>query len=607
MPNASFGQARRFAGSPGEIAPLALSALLVSSLTVALLLTLGLILQILAPTGAADGVSSDPVAWLNEAVLVRQFGERPDKRLFVVIVAGLALSAGLAGGRVILVRESRRLALQKSLAIKQALHDQAHRLGTGDWLGTHQTRPELLFGERAAELRAGFERWWSSIPGDAVAVLCLVGLASVIHLWLTLLALLLAVFLRRQQVYLRQQAEQAATKWSERSALAHEELTDSIHQAFLVAGYGLARAPGDPFADKLRRYETVARHEASAGTLQRPALLLAVLGMAAFLLLIVGFNVLSQPPSMSVAGSVVLGAALLCAFAPAARLYDLPDSLSSPDKAAHEILLYLERQPSVTETAPAVPLERLKRELTCEHVTWADQAGRRLLNDVSFSIAAGKKAAVISSDGPTPPALAALLVRFHDPASGLVRYDGRDLREATLATLRGRILLATADGLLFNGSVSENIACGESGFTSVQITEVARAVEAYDFIQALPQGFSTSIGDRGSRLRPHEAFRIGLARALLRDPSVLIVEEPKETGDAKVAQQLDLALQRAAQGRTCVTLATRLATLRSADRIFLFHEGKLAADGTHADLLQASDLYRHINYVRFNAYRGRVQ
>src|SRR5262249_12287586 len=177
---------------------------------------------------------------------------------------------------------------------------------------------------------------------------------------------------------------------------------------------------------------------------------------------------------------------------------------------------------------------------------------------------------------------------------------------ATINSVRSQVGVLLPGQVLVTGTVSENIACGDTRLSARDVLEAARQSLAYDFIQKLPHGFETVVGEHGLHLSTAEAFLIGLPRLLVRKPSVAIVGESAEAVDAASDETLLTALDRLAANRTLIILARRLATLRSADRILLFHEGKLHSMGNHAELLADSALYRHLNYVRFNEFRDQV-
>jgi ABC-type multidrug transport system fused ATPase/permease subunit len=239
-----------------------------------------------------------------------------------------------------------------------------------------------------------------------------------------------------------------------------------------------------------------------------------------------------------------------------------------------------------------------------ESVTLADRQGRKLLDNVSLTIPARAETAIVASDPSVPIALAGLLARFYDPAAGQILYDGHDIRSVTLRTLRQQATVVVGDGQLFEGTIAENISCGEERYTQLQIIDAAKQARAYNFVKELPQGFATVVGPQVRRLDPGQAYRIALARVALRDPSLIVLQEPSERMDDAAGPHIEDALRRTGQGRTVVLLPTRLDTLRSADQVILLDEGKVVGEGTHQELLKSSDLYRHLIYVRFNPYGG---
>jgi ABC-type multidrug transport system fused ATPase/permease subunit len=368
----------------------------------------------------------------------------------------------------------------------------------------------------------------------------------------------------------------------------------------------LSRIPGEPRDDTLRRHRQEAERAATSGLIVGPFLSVCVVGGAALALLLIGINVFRDPPGMTIGATVVLGSSLLVAFFPARRLSRLRAALPLAERAATAIFAYLDREPAFAEVAGASPVGRVREKVDLESVMLADRQGRKLLDRVSLTIHAGSKTAIVASNSTVPIALAGLLARFYDPAAGQILFDGQDIRRATLQSVRQQATVVTGEAQLFSGTVSENIACGEDRFTQLQITDAAKQARAYNFIQQLPQGFSTIVGPQGHRLDAGQAFRIALSRVALRDPSVVVIQEPRGTLDRDVEGHIDEALRRMAQDRAVVLLPTRLDTLRSADRVVLLHQGEVVGEGTHPELIQSSELYRHLTYVRFNPYRGEV-
>jgi ATP-binding cassette subfamily B protein len=196
-------------------------------------------------------------------------------------------------------------------------------------------------------------------------------------------------------------------------------------------------------------------------------------------------------------------------------------------------------------------------------------------------------------------AIASLLTRFVDPTIGEIRFDGKNIRWVTLDSLRMQTALVMRDQYVYNDTVMNNIGCGEPSFSLPQIVEAAKLVHAHHFIQKLPYGYETRVGDLGHPLDAGQMFRVALARAILRDPAVLIIEEPAETLDDRTKKLLDDAYARILSDRTVIFFPRRLSTLKSSDRVFVIRGGTLLAEGEHRELLRDDESYRHLYYREF--------
>lgn len=568
-----------------------------------LLIALGLAIHLL---GARNGDVAPVEDWALGPVIDGRFAPWPwfgsrDRCLVAVIALGAVLAvleslAVWASGRAV-----HAWALRTCGKLKSEIRAQAIRLGPSELLSVRRSRPEELFSDAAETLRGGLVTWRLAIPRAVISLLLLIMLAMAVNAWLTLLAMVLAAVIWRFYARRRAQLEDEAHGWQQSADQSHRQLLETFRLAPLITGFGLPATPGERFETGLAEYERRAWQAHSTRSLLRPLLLLTILAAAALFLLAVGLR-----RDTSIAGSTVLITALICAYFPAWQLYRLRDRLDPAEQAADQIFAYLDQEPVIGQVGEAQPLERLQSEVRFENVTLSDRAGHTLLDETSFTLSAGQRVAIFAADAQTPIALAGLFPRFYDPTSGRVLFDGHDIARATLDTVRGQALFVTRDGPVFAGTVADNIACGDAGFTSLQIADVARKLGILESLQALPQGLSTLIGPEDLLLPPEQCFEIGLARAILREPSLLVLEEPDSDLEEPIAARLESTCQTACEGRTTIVLAARLATLRNADHVLLFHEGKLAAQGKHIDLLQTSELYRHLNYVRFTTFRNRV-
>jgi ATP-binding cassette subfamily B protein len=256
---------------------------------------------------------------------------------------------------------------------------------------------------------------------------------------------------------------------------------------------------------------------------------------------------------------------------------------------------FLERRADSGQPIDAEFLHPMTRRLEFVDVSYREPGtGRMVLENITLSVPTGTRVAVVGSDQTEVHTLAFLLTRFLDPTAGEVRIDGKNLRWVTHESLRTQVALVLQQRLIFNDTVANNIGCGDVGFSVPQIIEAAKVAHAHQFVQRLPYGYETMIGDAGHALRPGEKLRIAIARAVLRDPSLIVIEEPEGPFDHDTKALLDDTFERLRSRRTLVILSRRQSVLRSADQVFVLHQGRLAASGSHAELMQTSELYRNL-------------
>jgi ATP-binding cassette subfamily B protein/subfamily B ATP-binding cassette protein MsbA len=280
--------------------------------------------------------------------------------------------------------------------------------------------------------------------------------------------------------------------------------------------------------------------------------------------------------------------------------------LKSAEAGADRVLEVLETQERVREAAGARPLPAVRGHVRLEAVTFGYEPGRPVLHAISLEAHPGETVALVGPTGAGKSTLVSLLPRFFDPWEGQVRLDGIDLRQLPLAHLRAQIALVLQEPFLLPLSVAENIAYGRPGASPAQIAAAAAAANAASFIERLPQGYDTVIGERGATLSGGERQRLAIARALLKDAPVLILDEPTSALDAGTEALLLEALARLMAGRTTFIIAHRLSNIRDADRIVVLDQGAVVEAGTHQELLAADGLYQRLHSLQFAAPRREV-
>jgi ATP-binding cassette, subfamily B, multidrug efflux pump len=254
--------------------------------------------------------------------------------------------------------------------------------------------------------------------------------------------------------------------------------------------------------------------------------------------------------------------------------------------------------PLEVEDAPdAIPLPPISCRVEFDDVHFRYPGDEReILRGVSFSAEPGQTVAILGTTGSGKSTLVNLIPRFYDVIAGSVRLDGHDVRDVTLASLRSQIGVVMQSSLLFSGPVRDNIAYGRPDATQEQIEAAARAAQADEFIRALPEGYDTVVGERGVGLSGGQRQRIAIARALLIDPRLLILDDSTSAVDAETEAEIQASLDRLMREghRTVIVIAQRISTVRDADLILILDDGEIAAMGTHEELLRESELYNEI-------------
>jgi subfamily B ATP-binding cassette protein MsbA len=294
-------------------------------------------------------------------------------------------------------------------------------------------------------------------------------------------------------------------------------------------------------------------------------------------------------------------AALFLMYGPIKKLSRVNATLQQALAAAARIFSVLDTRMEIEEAPHAVELPPLQKQIEFQAVNFTYEDGEdRVLRDVNLRIEAGQVVALVGTSGAGKTTLANLLPRFFDPDSGRILWDGIDLRKATLSSLRGQIGLVLQETILFNDTVRNNIAYGVEETSMDALREAARAACALEFIEELPQGFDSVIGERGQRLSGGQRQRLAIARAILKNPPLLILDEATSSLDAESEALVQRALENLMANRTTVVIAHRLSTIRRADRIVVIDDGTVRETGTHDELLRRADsVYRRLYQLQF--------
>ncbi|MBI4282846.1 MAG: ABC transporter ATP-binding protein [Chloroflexi bacterium] len=277
---------------------------------------------------------------------------------------------------------------------------------------------------------------------------------------------------------------------------------------------------------------------------------------------------------------------------PVRRLGFVTNMFSRTVSAGQRILEILDTESPVKEKPGAIELGRLKGQVSFENASFSYDSAGPALNNISFSVQSGQLVALLGGSGSGKSSLINLISRFYDVTGGRVTVDGVDIRDATLASLRRNVGLAQQDVFLFSATIRDNIAYGVPEASMEQIVAAAKAAQIHDFIQSLPDGYNTWVGERGVTLSGGEKQRITIARALLTNPAILILDDSTSSVDAETERLIRLALDELIKGRTTFIITHRLPIIRNADLILMLGDGQIVEQGRHDELMAKNGLYK---------------
>lgn len=297
---------------------------------------------------------------------------------------------------------------------------------------------------------------------------------------------------------------------------------------------------------------------------------------------------------------LILYGSLFGMLDPVRKLTSINNAVQTSVASAERVFEFIDLKSDIVDAPDAVELPPLREQIRFDDVHFSYDGVTEVLHGLTFDVRKGEMVAIVGFSGAGKSTLVKLIPRFYDVNSGAISIDGIDIRKVTQASLRTQISIVTQDTILFNESVRSNIAAGKDIYTEERVWEALRAAHATDFVQKLYEGVNTRIGESGGSLSGGQRQRLAIARALIKDPSILILDEATSSLDSESEHAIQKAIEEFVVGRTSIVIAHRLSTIRRADRILVLDEGRLIEEGTHEELLQQPDsIYRRLYEVQF--------
>ena len=385
---------------------------------------------------------------------------------------------------------------------------------------------------------------------------------------------------------------------------ANVRAIDSLLNYETVKYFGNEEYEAKRYDEGLQRFEHAAVRSQTSLTLLNTGQSLIIATAVTLMLWRATLGVISG--SMSLGDLVLVNAFMIQLYIPLNFLGVIYRELKQSLADMERMFGLLDQHREVADAPDAQPLRVQRAELRFSQVDFSYESKRQILFDVDFTVAAGTTTAVVGHSGSGKSTLARLLFRFYDVDAGAVLVDGQDIRSVTQQSLRKAIGIVPQDTVLFNDSIAYNIAYGRPGASHDEIVAAAKAAFIHDFIMSLPDGYETTVGERGLKLSGGEKQRVAIARTLLKDPAILVFDEATSALDSHAEQAIQAQLKEIARDRTTLVIAHRLSTIADAHQILVMAKGRIVERGTHADLLARQGLYAQM-WQRQQAHRGEAE
>lgn len=439
----------------------------------------------------------------------------------------------------------------------------------------------------------------ASIIREPVTILAFVILIFYLNPGLAIVSIVIfpvvAVLIKILGTRVRKITEEAQTKIAGITSMLQETLSGIR----VVQAFGMEEYERDKFFQETKKFFRITMKSAQIYLASSPLMeFLGAVGIA-IILLYAGYKITPGNDSTTAGDFVAFLGAVFSLYAPSKNLTKVNNMMQRAKVASSRIFEILDIEPEVKECKGAVSIPRLKEEISYNNVSFAYTKEKKILNDINLKAGLGEIIAIVGTSGVGKTSLVNLIPRFYDCLTGSITIDGKDIRQATIKSLRAQIGIVTQEVILFNDTIANNICYGNMNISKEKIVEAARAANAHNFTTQLPHGYATIIGDRGVLLSGGERQRIAIARAVLKDPAILILDEATSSLDSESEVMIQDAINNLMKERTVFVIAHRLSTIKHADKIIVLDKGRIVESGVHEELMKQKTVYRRLYDLQF--------
>ncbi|MBQ6965868.1 MAG: ABC transporter ATP-binding protein [Bacteroidaceae bacterium] len=430
---------------------------------------------------------------------------------------------------------------------------------------------------------------------NPIFILVYVGTMFAMSWQLTLFTLLVVPLLAggigRIGKKLKQRSLYAQSKWSD----GISQIEETLGGLRIIKAFIAERKMEDRFTKVNNEYREASMRVAIRQSAAHPVSEFLGTCMIVIVLWFGGYLIFSGKSPIDASGFIYYLVILYTTLQPIKDLSKAGYSIQKGLASLERINKILGAENNIKECAHPKKIQTLNEAIQIDHISFAYTEGRTILHDINITIPKGKTIALVGQSGSGKSTLVDLIPRYHDVSSGTIRIDGEDVRNLSLHSLRSLIGNVNQEAILFNDTVFNNIAFGMENATQEQVEAAARIANAHDFIIEMEQGYQTNVGDRGCRLSGGQRQRISIARAILKNPPILILDEATSALDTESERLVQDALEKLMKSRTTIAIAHRLSTIKNADEIYVLHDGHIVECGTHEQLITANGYYKKLN------------